>query len=308
MRSVSTSTSARAVRVSAALADNDGDEPQLGDATDVTLRIRRRLAACRGHDRYPRDPRDVGRRGPVGFDHAARHRYAIRQSISHSAFGREFGRLLGAAGLSVPKAWEWRPAAAVILWIGHDRSGIVARKSGRACRSHGEPEDRLQSATPDASGDLATARRLCFPLRRRTRPATAHRCLAFIPRLHRPAGRSADCSCAALLLAEDAGFYGHRGIDLRELPSALLTNWSRGGAARGASTITQQLAKNLFLSRDKEVGPQAAGTGDYVPARVGARQGSYSRDLPEHHRMGTGPAWTAHRPRPATISVANPRR
>ena len=57
-----------------------------------------------------------------------------------------------------------------------------------------------------------------------------------------------------LLLAEDAGFYGHRGIDLRELPSALLTNWSRGGAARGASTITQQLAKNLFLSRDKQLG------------------------------------------------------
>jgi monofunctional biosynthetic peptidoglycan transglycosylase len=57
-----------------------------------------------------------------------------------------------------------------------------------------------------------------------------------------------------LLLSEDAGFYGHRGIDLRELPAALLTNWSRGGAARGASTITQQLAKNLFLSRDKHIG------------------------------------------------------
>jgi hypothetical protein len=57
-----------------------------------------------------------------------------------------------------------------------------------------------------------------------------------------------------LLLSEDAGFYGHRGIDLRELPTALLTNWSRGGAARGASTITQQLAKNLFLSRDKQLG------------------------------------------------------
>ncbi len=57
-----------------------------------------------------------------------------------------------------------------------------------------------------------------------------------------------------LLLAEDAGFYGHPGIDLRELPSAILTDLARGGAVRGASTITQQLAKNLFLTRDKRVG------------------------------------------------------
>ncbi len=58
----------------------------------------------------------------------------------------------------------------------------------------------------------------------------------------------------ALLIAEDAGFYGHPGIDLREVPAALITDWNRGGAARGASTITQQLAKNLFLSRDKQLG------------------------------------------------------
>jgi hypothetical protein len=83
-------------------------------------------------------------------------------------------------------------------------------------------------------------------------------------------GRSIDVSPAApdfialadvpplfvrtLLLAEDAGFYTHPGIDLREMPAALLTDWQRGGAARGASTITQQLAKNLFLSRDKRLG------------------------------------------------------
>jgi hypothetical protein len=58
----------------------------------------------------------------------------------------------------------------------------------------------------------------------------------------------------ALLLAEDAGFYGHPGIDLREMPAAILTDIERGGAARGASTITQQLAKNLFLSHDKVLG------------------------------------------------------
>jgi hypothetical protein len=57
----------------------------------------------------------------------------------------------------------------------------------------------------------------------------------------------------ALLISEDAGFYGHRGIDLSELPPALLANWTRGGAFRGASTITQQLAKNLFLSREKRL-------------------------------------------------------
>lgn len=57
-----------------------------------------------------------------------------------------------------------------------------------------------------------------------------------------------------LLLGEDAGFWGHRGVDFSELPAALLTNLARGKAARGASTITQQLAKNLFLSRDKAMG------------------------------------------------------
>jgi len=57
-----------------------------------------------------------------------------------------------------------------------------------------------------------------------------------------------------LLLAEDTGFYGHRASTFANYPPRCLTNWSRGGAARGASTITQQLAKNLFLSRDKQLG------------------------------------------------------
>jgi hypothetical protein len=54
-----------------------------------------------------------------------------------------------------------------------------------------------------------------------------------------------------LLIAEDAGFYGHPGIDLSALPAAVAANLRRGTAARGASTIPQQLAKNLFLSHRK---------------------------------------------------------
>jgi monofunctional biosynthetic peptidoglycan transglycosylase len=57
-----------------------------------------------------------------------------------------------------------------------------------------------------------------------------------------------------LLVGEDAGFFGHRGVDLGELPAAILTNWARGEPARGASTITQQLARNLFLTREKRLG------------------------------------------------------
>src|SRR4029453_9271157 len=56
-----------------------------------------------------------------------------------------------------------------------------------------------------------------------------------------------------LLLAEDSAFFTHRGLDLGELPKALAANWAQGGAVRGASTLTQQLAKNLFLSREKSL-------------------------------------------------------
>jgi hypothetical protein len=58
----------------------------------------------------------------------------------------------------------------------------------------------------------------------------------------------------AVLLAEDANFYGHPGIDLAELPAAIGEDLARGAYVRGASTIPQQLAKNLFLSKRKTLG------------------------------------------------------
>jgi monofunctional glycosyltransferase len=52
----------------------------------------------------------------------------------------------------------------------------------------------------------------------------------------------------AVLVAEDAGFWGHEGIDLVEIRKSLETDWEKGTFLRGASTITQQLAKNVYLS------------------------------------------------------------
>jgi len=57
----------------------------------------------------------------------------------------------------------------------------------------------------------------------------------------------------AVIVAEDANFYQHGGIDIPELKEALKHALKQKRLGRGASTITQQLAKNLFLSRDKSL-------------------------------------------------------
>lgn len=54
-------------------------------------------------------------------------------------------------------------------------------------------------------------------------------------------------------VSEDAGFYQHQGLDFTELKAAIKKNWQKGRYVRGASTITQQLAKNLYLSTDKTI-------------------------------------------------------
>ena len=55
----------------------------------------------------------------------------------------------------------------------------------------------------------------------------------------------------AFLAAEDARFYEHFGIDLKGLFRAIIRNIYKGRYAQGASTITQQLSKNLFLTSEK---------------------------------------------------------
>ncbi len=55
----------------------------------------------------------------------------------------------------------------------------------------------------------------------------------------------------AVLVAEDSAFWTHEGVDYEQLKESMEVNWERGEFARGASTITQQLAKNLYLSPSK---------------------------------------------------------
>ena len=55
----------------------------------------------------------------------------------------------------------------------------------------------------------------------------------------------------AVLVAEDSAFWTHEGVDYEQLKESIEANLERMEFARGGSTITQQLAKNLYLSPSK---------------------------------------------------------
>jgi len=55
----------------------------------------------------------------------------------------------------------------------------------------------------------------------------------------------------AVVVAEDARFLDHEGFDWQAIHEAMAKNQSRGKVVAGASTISQQLAKNLFLSGER---------------------------------------------------------
>jgi hypothetical protein len=243
---------ARGARLGA-LADHADDELQLGDPTDLTIRFDGTWRRAGGVVEIP----EV---------HAALAGAALSGSIAlrnldtdpivDLALGvqhLDFAQLLGASGLGVPESLGMAPGG----------GGLDLGSASIDVRVRGRPAD---------PASLSVSQKIDFKPPRQMPPAILRLRGDFVFSSQDGSGphRPIDLSPASpdfialrdapplfvrtLLLSEDAGFYGHRGIDLRELPAALLTNWSRGGAARGASTITQQLAKNLFLSRDKQIG------------------------------------------------------
>jgi monofunctional biosynthetic peptidoglycan transglycosylase len=55
----------------------------------------------------------------------------------------------------------------------------------------------------------------------------------------------------SIIISEDSAFWTHNGFDLQELERSIKTNLQKGKIVRGGSTITQQLVKNMFLSKEK---------------------------------------------------------
>lgn len=68
-----------------------------------------------------------------------------------------------------------------------------------------------------------------------------------------PLGSISPFLLAAVLTTEDGKFEFHKGVTLPEIRRAFLMNYDKDGMFHGGSTITMQLAKNLFLSRERTV-------------------------------------------------------
>jgi hypothetical protein len=242
---------ARGARLGA-LADNADDELQLGDPTDVAIRFDGAWRRAGGVVEIPEVHATLAGAALSG---SIALRNLDTDPVVDLALGvqhLDFAQLLGASGLAMPESMG------IALGDGRDLGSATID-----VRVRGRPAD---------AASLSVSQKIDFKPPRQMPPSIVRLRGDFIfsPKDGSSPHRPIDVSLASpdfialrdvpplfvrtLLLAEDTGFYGHRGIDLRELPAALLTNWSRGGAARGASTITQQLAKNLFLSRDKQIG------------------------------------------------------
>jgi monofunctional glycosyltransferase len=63
-----------------------------------------------------------------------------------------------------------------------------------------------------------------------------------------PLARISPELARAVVVAEDARFWEHDGVDWEAMRGALEKNWEKGALKVGGSTITQQLAKNLYLT------------------------------------------------------------
>lgn len=74
---------------------------------------------------------------------------------------------------------------------------------------------------------------------------------AGVSRLWRPLAQISPWLVKAVITSEDDTFFQHEGIRPEMIKEALAKDWKTRRWARGASTITQQLAKNAFLSKEK---------------------------------------------------------
>jgi monofunctional biosynthetic peptidoglycan transglycosylase len=88
-------------------------------------------------------------------------------------------------------------------------------------------------------------------MRQREAEARARKRKARVDRTWVPLERVSRHLIQAVVASEDQKFFGHEGVDWKAVQESLEKNVEKGRALRGGSTITQQLAKNLYFGTEK---------------------------------------------------------
>src|SRR5579884_2089992 len=156
------------------------------------------------------------------------------------------GRPGSAARARVPASMPWQTAgralllaAAAVAVMALLAAGVLAG-AALAISSHLPAVDALYSPPSEATRIYAADGQLIASLYQENRDSVP---LSAVPRMLQ----------RAVVDTEDADFYRNRGISVRGILRAGLRNALEGGYAEGGSTITQQLARNLFLTPQKSL-------------------------------------------------------
>ncbi len=97
----------------------------------------------------------------------------------------------------------------------------------------------------------------------------------------------------AVMISEDGAFFSHGGFLLEPFKNSIVTNLRAGRFVRGASTISMQLVKNLYLRRHKTIARKLEELliTWLIEANRLVSKAAHAGDLPEHHRVGAGRLW-----------------
>jgi penicillin-binding protein 1A len=148
--------------------------------------------------------------------------------------------------------WWWRLPLLAAIWLGFvapiAAGGVVAVTLRRWARDLPDVPDLAawRAEAPQTSIVLAADGSHLAELPFRDGPVIGHRTLTTLDQIPPELA-------LAVLAAEDVRFYAHRGVDYAAIARAALINYQAGRVVEGASTITQQVARNLL---PREIGTE----------------------------------------------------
>ena len=135
----------------------------------------------------------------------------------------------------------WRSAVSSSCSPASSASPAPRCGRSRSCRDHCPRLPRSRNSTPARAARSTTTTTSCSPS---STSSAASSC---------PSRRFPKPLREAIIATEDARFYSHYGVDPIGIARAIYQNFRHGRIVEGGSTITQQLAKVLFLTPDKSL-------------------------------------------------------